>query len=620
MSNRNEIYKRYYQSDIFNTNPSDNIKEVTGPKRTTFDETYDKTKEDVFNVGKERRIKRNANKDELEETPVLSRSTAKRKKNYEKIYGSDIFNKGRPTSAERRRGVKQVPNTTQQSNYLKEMGDQDEYVKDLKYYTSQHRAEKKEYNPDKYIYKVTPQERYYKEHFDNHGSCVLPEENINRNPKKANEKRLNDYIYNKINLNNDIKEYNNERPDRVGGPGPDHINYKEKRYFRQNPKVYEGKRDFLDSDQYPANNCKINKQIQMESHIFMNEDQDKDFKDEAKEINDRLEKEKRKHYHTNVLGVPYEPIKNEPVKNDRNIYGAPKSKWNRTNLDWTSPECQVLFTNDNRNISARERKINQLSDSQNIDIFTGLPKKPINYRMGETQISNDRDTKRINEIIKDIPNLNDGQRLQIRMKSSALDCKDDREWDDREKLLNDFYVNKSNKSNRGKEVTGKVNERKNRDDDDNANNDNIYHDYVITYSTKGNQFEKFDEADIQKIFGNKGIQTYDIHKNPFDKGNYNTINIKIKGNDTNNELYNKVKKVQEELRRQDYKVNIEKGAPKNNNHGKLVNNPGSKAGIMQDSINYENSKYKMMPNKVIARKGFTKEFAQVDHGYKKPNW
>ena len=66
--------------------------------------------------------------------------------------------------------------------------------------------------------------------------------------------------------------------------------------------------------------------------------------------------------------------------------------------------------------------------------------------------------------------------------------------------------------------------------------------------TKGNQFEKFDEAEIQKLLGNKGIQAYDIHKNPFDKGNYNTINIKIKGNDDNNELYNKVKKVQEDLR------------------------------------------------------------------------
>ena len=149
MSNRNEFYKRYYQSDIFNTNPSDNRTEVTGPKRPTVDETYDKTKQDVFNIGKERRIRRNENKNDLEKKPVLSRSAAKRKKNYDRIYGSDIFNKRKPTSVERRRGVKQVPNTTQKSNYLKEMGDQDEYVRDLKYYTSQHRAEKKEYNPDK---------------------------------------------------------------------------------------------------------------------------------------------------------------------------------------------------------------------------------------------------------------------------------------------------------------------------------------------------------------------------------------------------------------------------------------------------------------------------------------
>jgi hypothetical protein len=618
MSNRNDIYSKYYDSDIFNTNPTDNPIQVTKPKPKKNQETYESTKENVFNIGKERRIRRNINRNELDENPVLSRSAAKRTKNYEKIYGSDIFNKGRPTSTERRRGVRQVPNTTQQSNYLKEMGDNDEYVKDLKYYTKQHRAEKKEYNPDLYIYKVTPQERYYKEHFDNHGSNVLPEEKIKR-PSGIDEQRLNDYIYNKINLNNDIKQYNNERADRVGAPGPDNINYKEKRYFRQKPKGYEGKRNFLDSEQFPVNNCRINKQIQMESHIFANADDDKDFNVEVKEINDRLEKEKRKHYHLNVLGLPYQDVKTEPVNKDRNIYGAPKSKWNRTNLDWSSPECQVLFNNSNRKQTARERKINQLSDSQNIDIFTGEPKKPINYRMAEKQISNDRDAKRINEIVKDIPNLNEGQRLGIKMKVSALDCNNDREWDNKEKLLNDFYVNK--KPNRGKEVTEKINSRKDRTDNDNINNENTYHDYVITYSTKGNQFEKFDEADIQKIFGNKGIQTYDIHKNPFDKGNYNTINIKIKGNDANNQLYDKVKKVQEDLRRQNYKVNIEKGAVKNiGNHGKLVNNPGSKAGIMQDSINYENSKYTTMPNEMRARKGFTKEFAQVNHKYKKPNW
>ena len=153
-------------------------------------------------------------------------------------------------------------------------------------------------------------------------------------------------------------------------------------------------------------------------------------------------------------------------------------------------------------------------------------------------------------------------------------------------------------------------------------NNNLYHDYVITYATKGNQFEKFDEVDIKKLFGAKGIQAYDVHKNPFDKGNYNTISLKIKGND-NKELYDRVKMVQNDLRKKNYKINIERGAVKNHGikHGRLVSNPGAKIGIIHDSSTknyYDGSQYKIMPPEMLARKGFAKQFAHVNYGYKKP--
>jgi len=622
MSNRSDIYRKYYDSDIFNTNPNYTKATVPNPKPKLNRPTYESTKEDVFNIGKEKRIKRNINKNE-ENNQILSRSAAKRKNNYDKIYGSDIFNNGRPTSTERRRGVKQIPNATNQSTYLKEMGNNDEYVKDLKYYTSQHRAEKKEYNPDIYLDKITPQERYYKEHFQNHGSDVLPEAKTNKysdRNENLDDKKVNDYIHNKINLKNEINKYNNVGADKKGKPGE--VNYQEKRYFKQKPVLYEGRRNFVDSNQ--ANNCKINKQIQMESHIFSNENKNKDFNQEVKEINDRLVNEQKKQYNTNVLGQPYNTVKNDNINNDRSIYGSAHSKWNRTNLDWKSPECEILFNNDNRKQTARERKINQLADSQNIDILSGLQKEPINYKMAEEEQEKiNKDINKIDEIVNEIPNLNEGQKLGIKMKASALDCNNAREWDNKGKLLNDFYANKNNKTNKPKEVTGKVNDKKNRINNDskkNVNNDMTCHDYIITYSTKGNQFEKFDEAEIQKLLGNKGIQAYDIHKNPFDKGNYNTINIKIKGNDYNNELYNKVKKVQEDLRKQNYKINIEKGAIKNHGiNGKFVNNPGSKIAIMQDNT-YEGPKHKVMTNELKSRKGFTKQYGNQNSGYKKPNW
>ena len=65
-------------------------------------------------------------------------------------------------------------------------------------------------------------------------------------------------------------------------------------------------------------------------------------------------------------------------------------------MDWKSPECEILFNNDNRKQTARERKINQLADSQNIDILSGLQKEPINYKMAEEE--QEKINKDINKI------------------------------------------------------------------------------------------------------------------------------------------------------------------------------------------------------------------------------
>ena len=620
---RSGIYNKYYASDIFNTDPNYPKATTTKQKSRVNHPTLEHTKEDVFNVGKERRIVRNKEKKENENNQVLSRSVERRKKNYENIYGSDIFNNKRATSTERRRGVKQLPNATNKTTLLNQIGNNDEYIKDLKYYTSQHRAEKKEYDPDLYINKESAQERYYRDHFANHG-ILAPSENI------SEEKKINDYIYKKLNLKNDMKNYNNVGADKKGKEGV--INYQEKRYFKQKPIVYEGKRNFVDSKQYPQNNCRINKQIQMESHIFSNENKKKDFNEEAKEINDRLELEKRKHYHVNVLGQPIVEIKKErdSIATDRSQYGSVNSRWGKTNLDWRSPEAQIMLYNsgiggENRAMTARERKIYQLADSQNIDTLSGLSKEPIDYykRKNEKEINNSG-TKKMDEIIEEIPNLKEGEKLGIKMKASSLDCHNEEEWDNKGKLLNDFYRNKQSRITRDKGITGKVNDKHDRINNDLKNssaNDDIYHDYVITYATKGNnEFEKFDEIDIQKLLGSKGIFAYDVHKNPFDKGNYNVINLKIKGNDANNELYNKIKKVQDDLRKQNYKLNIEKGVVKNygKKGGRLMVKPGTKIGVMYDNTNNDSGKYKIMPKELKARKGFTKEFGAVNYGYKRP--
>jgi hypothetical protein len=301
------------------------------------------------------------------------------------------------------------------------------------------------------------------------------------------------------------------------------------------------------------------------------------------------------------------------------------SKWNRTNLDWASPESQIIFNNSTKNSkcqTARQRKLSQLSDSQNYDILTGREKEPIIYNYKHKENTN-KGKKKFDAIINRMPNLNDGQKLGIKMRVSSLDCTNEQDWDDKVNSLKNFFAKNLHKKSKEKDITGKIGEIKNNASNISIYNthDNIYHDYVITYSTKANKFEKLDEIGIQKLFANKGIHAYDIRKNQFDKGNYNTINIKIKGNDTNNKLYRKVKKLQEELRKDNYKFNIEKRKVKNYGikSGKVVCNPRAKGGItyIQNDKNCEDSELKKAPNDIKSRKGFSKQYAQINYKYKR---
>ena len=621
MSNvKNEMYQKFYASDIFNTEPNYSRNVVRKPKIRANHPTLECTKEDIFNVSTEKRIRRRVeNEDNNNNNSMVSKSVDKRRKNYDNIYGSDIFNSRKPRSVERRKGVKQIANITNQTTLLNQIGNNEEYIKDLKYYTSQHRAAKKEYNPNIYYNKVTPQERYYKQHFANHG-IINEDDNYNTESKK-----LDAYVHNKVNLNNEIKRYNNVGADKKRKEGE--INIREKRYCKQRPYLYDRRRKFVDAKQYPVNCCRINKQIQMESHIFTNADKNQDFDEKAKEINDRLELEKRKHYHTNVLGQPYTQYEMEERNRMRGLNSSLNEKWVR-NLDWKSPEAEILYMKNNyknRNLSARERKIKQLSDSQNVDTLSGLAKRPIDYhKRRKEKEENNLGRKKMDEIIDEIPTLKDGEKLGVKMKVSSLECNNDEDWNNKGKMLNEFYRHKHTRIHRPKDVTGKVNDKHDKISNELKNynpSDNLYHDYVITYATKGNgnQFEKFDEYDIQKLLGTKGIVAYDIHKNPFDKGNYNMVNLKIKGNDNNNQLYDKVKQLQKDLRKQNYKINIEKGVAKahGKNHGKLVMKPGSKVGILNENVQ-EESNYKIMPDYIKQRRGFTKEYEHINYSYKRP--
>ena len=63
MNSRKDIFNKYYASDIFNQDPNFGVT-PTKPKPKLNRSSLETTKEEVFNIGKEKRINRNLNKNE----------------------------------------------------------------------------------------------------------------------------------------------------------------------------------------------------------------------------------------------------------------------------------------------------------------------------------------------------------------------------------------------------------------------------------------------------------------------------------------------------------------------------------------------------------------------------
>ena len=63
----------------------------------------------------------------------------------------------------------------------------------------------------------------------------------------------------------------------------------------------------------------------------------------------------------------------------------------------------------------------------------------------------------------------------------------------------------------------------------------MYDDYSLIYSTKANNtLDKFNNLDIKKIFGEKGVHIFDIKKNELSIGDMNKIKFKIRENEDEN--------------------------------------------------------------------------------------
>ena len=591
MASRKIMLRKFYDSDIFNLIQKSSMGEIK-PKSRLNRSSLELTKEQVFNIGKEKRISRNENK-ELR----MNHSAEKRKKYYEKIYGSDLFNL-KSNSVEKRNGRRHMPNITNRSTCFEEMKNNEEYAKNFKEYTKQKRG---------YI-----EDQRNNKSFENR--------NIKENNLRYIKPRKFDIETEKENKIISRNDDNNK------------LNYRKKHPLT----LYSSEpRKFIDLDEFPENNCKINKQIQFESHLFSDDDSNrKKSMEDIKEINTRIKQSKNIRHNYNILGQPKIRVNRKKRNSNESVFSSMdnyKTKIGPADMKWDSPHSQIMFSPDyTKNLyknygpkgpSAYQRRLHQFADSDNRDTLSGLKKNEFQdfkylQKPKKEEAKNKEDQKRIDRMVENIPNLSEGKKIEIKMKKSVLDFRDEKEWNNKEKDLNNFLKKPKKKKN---EVTDKVN-RSNLNINKKEENNLESQDYTIIYGIKGNNFENYNENEIKNFFGKKGINVFYIHKNTFGKGKYNTIDLKISGNNINDEISEKIKLIQEEFTKNNYKIKIEKGNKSNNIKSSVINT-GGKMAIMKENIpnQKEENKFKIMPKDYKAKSQFSKQFAAINYSYKNPN-
>ena len=621
MTTRKEFFNKYYNSDIFNSNPVQT--EAKPSVRVRVSQTsLANTKNDLFNTEK------------TQPTETTNKGV-KRSGVYSKIYGSDIFCRTQPNEVKKREGVRKIRNANNFSNCMEGMKNNEEYSKNLKNYAAEHRVEKKDFNPDKYMKKETAAERYFKEVYDPHGSTVLPERVFSAEPQNKQK-----YAEKKKNFNKEMAKYNDCGADGKKKYGEHEGSNNDKKIFVKKKNEWTEKNSggyhFVDSKTNPQNNAKINKQMYLQSNLFKDNDEAKKNENNpnlnVEKINTRIEEEKAKNDRYEKYHLVNDNPKRDLTGNDRSQWGAVHTKWEKSNLDWRSPETELMFgTGLSQDVNkdfgpkgpnAFQRKLNQLADTKNKDTISEEKKFPINNieKPPSTNTVNGEGLEKIEEILNEMPNIKDDTKLKIKMDATTSVLAGDNDWYRKSKTLTKFYTNPNflnkNKS-KNTELTIKVGNKDKKENETKSGHD--YCDYVLSYPTKSH-FEKYDEGDIKKIFGSKGVHIYDIQKNMFDKGTYNTIKFKVRENEEQGNLKQKMEEVKKDLEKKDYKVEIipEKKKDNKKNIKNFVSNPGAKLGIINENIgNYNNAKHTKMPEKIRKKHSFSKQYVQVNYSYKK---
>ena len=570
MTSRMDIYRKYFQSDIFSLSSSSILSpkiRVRQPQRSLA-----KTKDDLFNTEIHSKIH------------DASKSGIKRQKDLNKIYGSDIFFRKKLDRIENRTGVKKIRNANNFSSCFESMKDNEEFKREIKSYAAKHRSVKREYNPDKYIFKESPSERFYDQYYDSHGSDIFPERPFSTGPECRRK-----YANNKKNLKKDIQIMDDCGVDQKKKPGEHVGEYTErKRYPKKNNVLFSDKKNnnFFSNPEVSAQTAsKINRQILLESHILTKQEKKGEENKNTENIKARINEDRLNNLRDDYYHLGNENPRRDLKDNDQTEWGAYHTKWTRTNIDWASPETEVMFANTvskemkknygPKGPNAFQRKLNQLADSKNTDTIT---------------------------------NIKEDKKLKIRNNATTAIINGENNWDEKVKSLNKYYTN-----NR---IT--VNRKENLENREKTGHD--FSEFVLTYPIKG-QFEKFSESDIKTMFGSKGVHVYDVRKNMFDKGTYNMFNFKVRENEGEENLKKRINEVKKDLEKQNCKIQIERKERKDMRKKlkNFVSNPGSKIGIMNENAELENkekNRYQKIPKHILKMHSFSKQFQNIDYKYK----
>ena len=606
---REQVLEKYFNSDIFNTAPI-KVEKIPTVRVRQSQTSLANTKNDIFNTEKK-----------AQNAESFVKKLVNRKLVYSKIYGSDIFNQTNPTESK----INKVRNRNNFSTCFDNMKNNEEYKKNLQSYAKEKRAEKKSFKPDKYLNTETPAERYYKEMYNNNGK-IFPENNLKKdliNKEKYAEKKRN--------LKNDINKINDEISEIKTNPKNSKQIYvrKKNKWTENNSGGYK----FINAKISQFDNAKINKQLNLQSNIFQNSE-NKLEKSEIlnyDKIKSRLEEEKNKEYLNNTYHISHNNQNNKSPdlsNNDKLLFGSVHTKWEKSNIDWHNPITELMFGNlKSKEMNSSfgpngptpfQRKLNQLADSKNIDTITEKEKNPINNfeKQNVNNDINDIGIHKVEKILEETSDLKEDKKLKIKMNATTSLLNSDNDLEKKIKTLSNYYTNPLKTKKLKKEITAKVGTKYATKDEKNNNSNS---DYVLNYATK-DQFEKFGENEIKKMFAKYGVHIYDVHKNMFDNGSYNTIQFKVRQNKDEEKIKEKMNEIEKNLSK-NYKVKINKEEKKDLkiNNKNFVNEPGKKVGVYNENIGNqkEEKKYFKINNNIKRKQSFSRQFQQINYKYKK---